>query len=250
YDTLRLQGLIEYVLGNHEEARLLVQKSLQIAQDAEDGRRIAQAHHLLMMIAARLRDGAETHRHGKEAMDYYEQIQDQPMLEGLRAEYAGSLLAAGEYDAVIQESSKALAYFELIQHQRWVSALCNNLAEAYHETGQYENAKAFAERALEQRIPRAAPYALFHLGRYQLVREEAEKAVALFNDGIERARANDDRFILAYLEREAGVAWRRAGSASTGRPHLLNAATLFRAMNDAQELEVTMALLGPENDLQ
>ncbi len=238
-DVERLHGTIEYMAGQFEAAQAHFRTMVQIAETALDKGRIAQGYYMLAMLAGRQGRVDDAHAHAEQAMSHYAAIGDRLQLEGLRAELAGMYLNVRQFEAVIEPAERALAFFERIKHQRWISAISNNLAEAYMEAGRLDKARQYAMRVLQMEVPRSRPYALYTLGHVHDREGRRDYAEVSFSEGIAVAQANGDRFIQAYLERALGRLLVAGGRAAEGRTRLAAAAGLFNEMGLGREVEET-----------
>lgn len=243
HDIERLKGVIEHAASHFESAQTHYQIALQIAESAADRDRIAKAHYMLAMLAGRQGRIDDARTHAETAMSHFAAIGDRLQLEGMRAELAGIYLNVRQFEAVIEPAERALAFFERIKHQRWISAICNNLAEAYLETGRLGQARQYALRVLQLEIPRSRPYALYTLGHVHDREAHVDFAEVSFGEGIAVAQANDDRFIQAYLERALGALLARGDRAADAPAHFEAALKLFSEMGLQHEVAETEAAL-------
>ena len=161
--------------------------------------------------------------------------------EGLRADLAGMYLNVRQFERVIEPSRRALGYFEQIGHERWISSICSNLAEAYLELGQLDEATSHAQRVLQLENPRSRPYALYTLGLIHQRQGRTEYAVVSFEDGLRVARRNSDAYIEAFLQRNLGRLHQQEGRAAAAAVALDAALDLFQRMNLAAEVAATEA---------
>lgn len=246
WDIERLQGMIEYSTGQLDSAQKHYLAALQYSMEAGDLTKIARSHVDLLTIAGRLGQIEEARRHAEQAIAHYVEIGDRFAQESVRAELAGMYLNVRQFESVIELSENSLKFFERVKHERWISTICSNLAEAYLETGRLAEAKAMTFRILRMEIAPDRPYALYTLGHVHDREGNPAHAVTSFREGIQVARANGDPFIEAYLHRALGVLLTRDGPAPEGREHLEAALKLFTEMGLAHEMEPTAELLrGP-----
>lgn len=243
YDAERLQGIIDLAGGAFDAARTHLLASLAIAETAQDKYRIARAHHALLLVAGRQGLIDEAEAQAKRAQAFYDEIGDRLQREGVRAELAGIYLNVRQFEAVIAPAEQALRYFERIKHERWIAALSNNLAEAYMETGQLDKARAMVFRVMRIEYAPSQPYALYTLGHIHDREGHPDHAATSFSEGIEIARANEDPFIEAYLQRALGALLARQQRKEEAATHLAAAAGLFTEMGLAGEVAETEAIL-------
>lgn len=241
-DIEYLQGVIDLLNGRLEAAKARFLSSQRMAEEVADRNRVASRHHGLAMVAGRQGDMAAAREHAGLAMNHYRDIGNRLQLEGLRAELAGMYLNVREFEAVIEPSEKALAFFERVKHDIWISRISTNLAEAYMETGRLEKAKEMVFRALRMETPNARPYALYTLGHVHDREGNVAHAVTSFEEGIQAARTNSDPFVEAYLQRALGALLGRHQRPAEAAEHLDLALNLFREMGLEHEVAATLAM--------
>ena len=229
-DIERLQGIIDYEIGQYASAQTHYRTALQYAEEAADERRIAGVHHIMSLTAGRLGDMAEARANTEKAIEFYARIGDRVQLEGVRAELAGLYLNVRQFEEVIGPAEKALQYFERIKHDRWIASISTNLAEAYLETGRLDDARQMVFKVMRMEIPSDQPYALYTLGHLHDREGNPEHAAKSFRQGIDIATANHDPFIEAYLQRALGSLLGKNGDAGKGREHLETALRMFTEM--------------------
>ncbi|NIP26052.1 MAG: hypothetical protein GWO38_20090 [Phycisphaerae bacterium] len=175
-------------------------------------------------------------QHAEEVMRHYKKTGNRLHLEGMRAELAGMYLNVREFENVIEPSEKALHFFEQVKHQRWISSLSNNLAEAYFETGQIEKAKSYVHRVLQLEVARSRPYALYTLGLIHQYEDNLTHAETAFLEGIRTAQDNTDPFIEAYLQRALGKMYLHFHEKDKSKAPLESAVQLFKKMGLESEV--------------
>jgi tetratricopeptide (TPR) repeat protein len=234
-----LQGQIESFARNFPLARSKYLEALELAKLARDERREARVHMFLTYVANRQGQIKLAQEHAARAMAYFQKIGDRQSLENVRAELASAYLNVRQFEAVIEPSEKALRFFEQIKHERWITAICNNLAEAYFETGQIDKAKEYVFRVLRMEVPRSLPYAHYTLGLIYEKEEEWEHCEATLQQGIQIAKQIEDKFIEAYLQRLLGNFYIKRGVLEQGQRPLQTALDLFAHMGLDKEVVVT-----------
>lgn len=242
-DIERLQGMIDYWTGQFDFAQSHYLASLQFSMEANDITRIARSHLDLASIAGRQGRLEVAQEHAELAIAHYSEIGDRIGQESMRAELAGMYLNVRQFEAVIEPSEKALLFFERIKHDRWISAISTNLAEAYMETGRLADAKAMVFKVMQMEIPSARPYALYTLGHIHDREASLAHAATSFREGIEVARANGDPFIEAYLHRALGALMARDSRPNEGLEHLETSLGLFTEMGLEHEIGLTTEMV-------
>jgi tetratricopeptide (TPR) repeat protein len=239
--VLLLEGMLAFNEGDFARAGRDFQSALEQAASLDAPELTAQAHEWLATTAFMVGDVATAERHGAVALEYHQRTGNRVKQEGLRADLAGMYLNVRQFERVIEPSRRALSYFEQIGHERWISSICSNLAEAYLELGQLDEATSHAQRVLQLENPRSRPYALYTLGMIHQRQGRAEYAVVSFEDGLRVARRNGDPYIEAFLQRNLGRLHRQEGRAEAAAAALDAAIDLFRRMNLAAEAATTEA---------
>ncbi len=243
-----LEGMLAINEGEYDRARVEFGRALQEATPLDAPDLLAQAHEWLAVAAIMSGDAGTAEPHGAAALDYYKRTGNRLKLEGVRADLAGMNLNVRQFERVIEPSLTALRYFEEIGHERWISSICSNLAEAYLELGRLDEALAYAQRVLQLENPRSRPYALYSLGLIHQRQERADYAAVAFEDGLSVAQHNGDIYIQAFLQRNLGRLHREQGRPAAAAVALSAALDLFRRMNIAAEIEQTaneLAMLPP-----
>ena len=243
-----LEGMLAINEGEYDRARGEFARALEQATPLDAPDLTAQAHEWLAISAIMVGDADTAERHGATALDHYQRTGNRLKLEGVRADLAGMNLNVRQFERVIEPSLKALRYFEGIGHERWISSICSNLAEAYLELGQLDEAMAHAQRVLQLENPRSRPYALYTLGLVHQRQGRADYAAVAFEDGLRVAQRNGDTYIQAFLQRNLGRLHNEQGQAAAAAAALGAALALFRRMNIVVEIAQTereVAALGP-----
>ena len=243
YQVEWLQGLIEMMAGNFEQAQTHYQTALGLVQPLKDDARIAKVHQGLALVAGFQGKVDLAEEHADIAMAHFKKIGNRVQLEGMRAELAGVYLNARQFEKVIAPAESALQFFEQIRHEPWIAPICNNLAEAYLEVGQLEKARAYAFRVLELENPRARPHALYTLGLVHQQQGGLTDAKACFREGIQLAQQNEDPFIEAYLHRVLGQLYLSMDESTAGSAELETARGLFTQMGLAGEVAEIDAII-------
>lgn len=243
FTVLRLNGFLEFSAQNYPVARDYLTQALPLAEQLQLIEEIANTHLLLVATLGRMGKADAVQIHANEAMAHYQTLGNRLMVESVRAEAAGVYLNVGRFEQVIAPSEQALQFFEQIQHTPRIASLCNNLAEAYLETGQLNKAKQYAQRVLRLEERRSLPYALYTLGLVHQREGQPEYAQTSFREGIQLAQRNGDRFIEAYLWRAFGRFHLAQQNHPAARQTLEQALPLFQSIQLSHETEITLHIL-------
>lgn len=239
--VLMLEGMLAFNEGDYDRARQEFVEALAQTEHIEAPDMRAQAHEWLAATAIMAGDVATAENHGAAALDHYKRTGNRVKQEGLRADLAGMFLNVRQFERVIEPSRRALTFFEEIGHERWISSICSNLAEAYLELGQLDAALDHAQRVLRLENPRSRPYALYTLGLIHQRQGRPGYAATAFEDGLRVAQQNGDVYIEAFLERNLGRLHSQEGRGEAAATALNAALALFRRMNLTVEVDATAA---------
>ncbi|MEM7113835.1 MAG: hypothetical protein AAF614_15475 [Chloroflexota bacterium] len=243
YETARLEGVFHWRAGNYSQADEQLRVALDLAQSLQSPEAAAQIHRILVYNAGTAGQLSKAESHAKQAIRYYRQIGDQISVTGIQANLAAAYINQGNFTAAIPPSEKALAFFKKIKSTSWIASISSNLAEAYFETGNIAKAREAAFEVLRQEEPFTHPYALYTLGLIHEHDKAFDNAQESFQRGIKIAQHNDDKFILAYLQRVLGQLHQRQAQDQLAQQALKTAVSLFTALNLEEEVEKTAVLL-------
>lgn len=239
-----LDGYLAMIRGRFGEAEPHFRQALaRLESAATDDPAVIAVHQNLGFIAGSRGDLPAAQHHYDIAIDYFRRIGNSVNMEGARADLSGVYLNLRRFEEFIPRAEASLRFFDLIGHEPRIAQLSADLAEAYLETGRADDALVYANRVLQLESPRQQPYALYTIGLVHQRQGRAAFAEVAFSDGISIARANEDRFIEAYLHRNRGRLWAEAGDFSTAREALATALDQFDAMGIAHEAAATRAEL-------
>lgn len=232
YEAERLQGLVAFFAGELQTAVAHFHTALDYAQQTQQEAPVAYIHRWLMYGYGQLGDIEQAKYHAHQAIAYFERTGDRLQAAGIRAEIAGLHIQVKQFANVIEPAEEALRYFEMVDHDLWISTTCSNLAEAYLETGDLEKAQRYAQRVLQREDVRTFPYALYTLGLVYQRQNQNEYAETCFRDGLAVAQQNEDKLVQAYLQRALGLLH--------DSPDILQTALqLFQEIGLAAEMEET-----------
>jgi tetratricopeptide (TPR) repeat protein len=244
------KALIDLTQGKFRPARDHLQEARQLAMEASDDRRVAEADRFLAMAAGNYGDYGRAQQHAQAAMAYYKQTGDRLNLENMRAELAGFYLNEGKFAEAIEPLEAALSFFERINHDLRIAHITSDLAEAYFETGRLDLAENYALRAFQSENPRVLPYACYTLGQIRYEQERFADAEHVFQTGIQFTTRSGDDFIAAYLYRAYGELLCRENRVEEGLASLKRAADIFLKMEMTPEVQKTGQLIGSCDKLE
>jgi tetratricopeptide (TPR) repeat protein len=237
------KAVIDLTQGKFLPAREHLQQARQLAQEASDDRRVAEADRFLAMAAGNYGDYGRARHHAQAAMAYYEHTGDRLNLENMRAELAGFYLNEGKFAEAVEPLEAALAFFERINHDLRKAHIASDLAEAYFETGRLDLAETYALRAFQSENPRVLPYACYTLGQIRFEQKRFADAEHVFQTGIQSAARTGDDFIAAYLYRAYGEVLLRNNRNEIGLENLQRAVDIFAKMEMKPEMHKTEQLI-------
>jgi tetratricopeptide (TPR) repeat protein len=148
-----------------------------------------------------------------------------------------------QFSAALQTTLKTYNFFKTIQDPYYTAIEAANLAEAYFETGDYENAQQYAYAALEQEEKLAYPYALFTLGRVKGVHKAWEEAEAHFIESARIAQHSEDFYMVAYAQRGLAEAYWQNNKHFEAKQILNESLRGFVQLGMANEIEKNQQML-------
>lgn len=242
-NTQLLLGEIEELQGHYDEALLLLQKALLTAQHFDDLPLLARTHSLLARFYSRHKRATEAVYHNECALTIYETRKDRMAQARIRSDLAAIYIDSRQFQAVLEPARQAYQFFKSIQSPFRMSVAAANLAEAYFELGDWQQAEHFAQEVLAQEEPQSYAYGLFTLGRLHQARANWTAAAAHFGEIIRITEANGDAFMAAYAQRELGAVYQSAGQLSAAQQEYQSALQRFVQMAIADEVTRTKELL-------
>lgn len=242
-NTQVLLGEIEELQGHYNEALLLLQKALLTAQYFDDQPLLAHIHSLLAPVYSRQKRTTEAIYHLECALTIYETRKDRMAQARTRSKLAAVYIDSRQFQAVLEPARQAYQFFKSIQSPFMMSVAAANLAEAYFELGDWQQAEYFAQEVLAQEEPQSYAYGLLTLGRLHGERANWAAAAAHFREIVRLTEANGDAFMGAYAQRELGVVYQATGCMAEARQELQSALHRFERMNITDEVARTKELL-------
>lgn len=238
-----LFGEIEESEGRYQEAFLCYQKALVLAQTLDDPTSLALSYRNLGALAGiRLQKGDEGVTYLQKSMLYYEQIGDRHSLETVRSNLSALYLQTRQFAAALETATKAYRFFQAINAPYQAAVEATNLAEAYFELGQPEQAEAYARQALDLEERLTYPYAIFTLGRIEAQRGNLHSAQSHLHQAVHTAELNEDLYMKAYAERELGKAFLADGNQNAAQQAFSTARQDFQQLGMTQEVQETEKL--------
>ena len=248
--TNLLLGRIEGYEGRYSDALLTLQKALIIAQHLQDEPTEGLIHRYLAEFYGRLQHIDQAIKHTQQAMQIYERTGNRLELERVRGNLAFIYIDNRRFEEVIEPARKAWLFFKAIQEPNFASAAAVNLAEAYFELGDWEQAEQYAREVLAIEEPNSYHYGLFTLGRLRQAQQNWDAALAHFTAVIQHAKRNEDKLMVAHGQRELGRVYREVGRHADARNELQAACQLFEQMRIVADVQKTQAVLNElENEM-
>lgn len=219
YSAEQLYGLVMEARGELDGALTHYERALALAEEADLPAGQAETLRCLSKIYGMRGELDRSVGFARQAIAIYEGLSDLVSAARVRSNLAANYLDARRFAEVIETGAPALEFFQASRHPHGIAATACNLAEAWFELGDGEQARRHATLALAQEEPQAAPYALYTLALLAERENEPAQAEATLRRCIAAGEANDDRFIQAYtwlqLARLLGGAARRQAAAQS-----------------------------------
>lgn len=231
-----LEGLYLVECGHIDEALALHLKALESARQLKDKQRVASTHVRIGSLAIRMENIEMAQKHYTEALDLYSQIGDSVSGHRTRSNLAVMHLHAGEYGLCIQQGEQALAFFEKLRQPFWIALNSSNIAEAYFESNDLEQAELFSQRSLHQEEASARPYALTTLGQVFRARGNTRESERYLREAILCAQDAQDKWAEAPAWRALALTLRDMGNLVTAQEAAHTALALYEEMKLSKEV--------------
>ena len=197
-------GVVHDQRGDYATAHAHYTTALAIAEDSVYLAGIAQTHHYLAVLAGRQLDMELALPHFEQAIIFYEHVGDRVNREYVRGNLASAHIQSWRFQDALAPAELALHFFRTMGNPFRTAQNASNLAEAYAELGNLEQAQQYAELVLQQEEPHSHPYALYTLGTVYLRREDLSHAQAYYEQSRKIAEMNDDAYLQAFAWRPPG----------------------------------------------
>jgi len=239
----QLQGAIQANLGHYEDARRHYETALTLAETLDDSQTVARVHYYLGIAAMQQHDLPTAFTHYQAAIAAYQQIGNRVQEIYVRSNLAAAYLTAGDYHAAIVEAKAALTFCARMNAPYWMAMNAANLAEAHFELGELAAAEGYALQVIEHEEVDSYPYALYTLGSVRRLQQRPHEAIHFYHQSARIAERNEDRFLLAYVQRGLGQAYGALGDDAAAMACYHAAIHLFRALVIPAEVSATEVLM-------
>ncbi len=206
--SLSRLGMIAQALGRYDEARALLEESLQLAEEAGDQWEVAFALNNLAIITT----------------------------------------SGGHYRAANRLFERSLALFVAAGDRRMEAVLLNNLGLTYRVLGEHEEARRLCQESLrrcrEGGFRTEEARAILSLGIVAHSQEHYEEAIRHYRQGLALFRALGDRWGEAMTLGNLGAALTEQGAYAAARRVLTESLALRRAVGDRLGSVIALNNLG------
>lgn len=134
--------------GDHARARDLAQRSLALADEADDMRARAQAHNILGILANDAGDSDRARAHLEQSVAFAEALNDPGMRAAALNNLALTMSARGDSEQALILTQTALDLCVSVGDRHRAAALHNHLADLYHSLGQSDPAMSHLKQAV------------------------------------------------------------------------------------------------------
>ncbi len=238
FDLQILRGLLLEEEGKYLDALAAYGQARELAEQLDDNALRAQAGRRIATAHGRRGQLDEAVGAAGQVLAIYERLGDRVNLEKMRSNLSAIYVQASQFRAALEVGAPAYAFFVSVRDPYFAAVTGANLAEASFELGDLDGAARYAARVLELDVRFAAPYAHYTLGQIELARGNPRGAAARFAESMERARQNDDPYMVAYAERSLAEAYLAADNIERAEEHALSALALFRQLGIAGEVAI------------
>jgi tetratricopeptide (TPR) repeat protein len=231
HDVEILLGDIEDEAGNLDKALEHFQTALELAHASNDPVRLARVNEALGILEARQLNTDAAERYLTQAGHYYSAHGNVINAVGMTSSnIAFAYLMARRYRDAIAPAQRAIAFFQEMNQPYELSLNEANLAEAYVNLGDAEQAESHAWRAMAQEEAVVQPQCLYVLAHARRLHGRFDEAGRLANEAITAAEANSDPWSRAYALRALSEAQRDDGKPEAAREAFERAREAFEQL--------------------
>ena len=141
-------SLAVYHRGHIDRAINLAQRSLNLAEEAQDTRALAQAHNILGILASNQQKAEEAQHHLEQSLVLAEELADMSIRIAVLNNLALVCKSRSEIERAIALTQDAVALCESQGDLHREAALYSNLADLFHENGNAEIAMAYLKQSV------------------------------------------------------------------------------------------------------
>jgi len=141
-------SLTAYHRGQIERAIDLAKQALELAQDVQDTRALAEAHNILGILASNQGRLEEAQHHLEQSLALAEELNDISIRIAVLNNLALVCKSYGEIERAIALTQDALALCESQGDLHREAALYSNLADLFHENGNAEVAMSYLKQSV------------------------------------------------------------------------------------------------------
>ena len=134
--------------GQIERAINLAKQALDLAEDAQETRALAQVHNILGILASNQQKPEEARHHLEQSLALAEELNDMSVRIAVLNNLALVCKSNGEIERAIALTQDALALCESLGDLHREAALYSNLADLFHENGNEEVAISYLKRSV------------------------------------------------------------------------------------------------------
>jgi len=134
--------------GEFTQALSLAQKALNLAEDAQDIRALAQAHNILGILASKQQMLEEAQHHLEQSLVLAEELNDQSVRVAALNNLALVYKSNGAIERALVLTQDALAFCVSQGDRHRAAALHSNLADLFHAAGKSEDAMSHLEQSV------------------------------------------------------------------------------------------------------
>ena len=230
YEADHLQGLVQDEQGQFDEAYSYYQRALALAKSVKYEPGIAQTNRELAILLSRQVKLEEARKHAQEAIAYFERTGDRFGLETMNNVLTAIYFQAGQFEKSIEIAEIAMPFLKrpgcpigrVQPALHWPRPILNS--------GTWIKRNRSPAKFYNIEEPQSYPYALFTLGRVQRARQNLEAAERYFQNSLDIAQENGDKFMEAYAWQALGKVYGDQGRSKASRSALTEALQQFEAL--------------------
>jgi tetratricopeptide (TPR) repeat protein len=248
YEAQNLEGYIQVERGNFGNAETHYRTALSLAQDLGYVHGEAKTRDNLGALLSRQAKHEEAFVEWQAAGQLYKRINYMSGVAGVAVNLAFGYNLAGQPERAIPPAEEAMELFRKLGQVYGQAVAAQNLAEAHLALGDLAQAERFARRVTGAEEKSTLPDGLRVLGIIRTQQRKFSKARRFFEQSIQTAQQNGDRYLEAYAWRDKAQLEQAAGRPGDAAAAFKRAIELFEALDLPDEVEKTRREAGDEDE--
>ncbi len=243
HDVELMLGRIDSDLGDLEGALDHLRMAAAASVESGDHVRLAKANEVMGLLEIRRLNIDAAVRYLGEASRHFEAYGNVVCAVGVtKTNISYAYLLARRYREAVQPAADAVAFFEPMRQPYWLALNEANLAEAYANLSELEQAEQYVLRAQRHEELAVQPYCHYVLGHIRRVQGRFDEAERQCHEAVASAKTARDRWAMGAAWRTLGEVYTDWGRTNPARDAFANAIETFTQIGFASEATHVQAM--------